>query len=432
MRTGSALTHFERATLPNGLRVLVAVDRSSPLVAVAVVYDVGFRSEPEGRTGFAHLFEHLMFQGSAHVGKIEHMQLVQGAGGVINGNTLADLTQYYEALPSGGLELVLWLEADRMGALALTEENLHNQVLVVEEEIKVNVLNRPYGGFPWIPLPGLAFDSYPNAHNGYGDFAHLENATLEDAADFYHRYYAPSNAVLVVAGDCIPEEVVNLAGRHFGCIEARATPARRSFSEPRLSKERRRIIKDAQIPQPAFAAGYRVPDPVSRIEDYVAYFVLANVLSDGDASRLRSRMVHHDRSVTDVACLLGVFGNDTFMMRDPVLFQVVVFHPGVASTDALLAVVDEELERLAADGPSEDELARASASAASSYWRALDQVLNRATALADAEVVHGRAELVSEIPGLVASVGRQAVAAAAADLVHQYRAVVELQPGGVC
>lgn len=371
MTTGSALAHFERVTLHNGLRVLVAPDRSSPLVAVALVYDVGFRSEPEGRTGFAHLFEHLMFQGSAHVGKVEHMQLVQGAGGVVNGHTLADVTAYYEALPSGGLELALWLEADRMGALALTEQNLANQVSVVEEEIKVNVLNRPYGGFPWIPLPAVAFDTYPNAHNGYGDFAELEDATIEDAADFYDRYYAPSNAVLVVAGDCAAEEVVDLAARHFGRIEARPAPERRSFAEPRLSRQRRKTIRDALIPQPAFAAGYRVPDPVSRIEDYTAYVVLANVLSDGDASRLRSRLIHRDHSVTDLACRLGVFGNDTFTMRDPVLFQVVVFHPGVASTDTLLSAIDEELERLAADGPTDDELVHASASAASGYWRAL-------------------------------------------------------------
>jgi predicted Zn-dependent peptidase len=432
MRAGSALAHFERATLRNGLRVLVATDHSSPLVAVAVVYDVGFRSEPEGRTGFAHLFEHLMFQGSAHVGKAEHMQLVQGAGGVVNGHTLADLTEYYEALPSGGLELALWLEADRMGALALTEQNLGNQVSVVEEEIKVNVLNRPYGGFPWIPLPGLAFDSYPNAHNGYGDFADLEDATVEDAADFYHHYYAPSNAVLAVAGDCAAADVVELADRYFGGIKARPAPARRSFSEPRLSRQRRKIIRDELIPQPAFAAGYRVPDPVSDIGDYAAYFVLANLLSDGDASRLRARMVHQDRTVTDIACMLGIFGSDAFTMRDPVLFQVVVFHPGVASTDTLLAVVDEELERLATDGPDEEELARASASAVSSHWSSLDPVLNRALALADAEVVHNRAELVNEMPRLVTSVGREAVAAAAVDLARQHRAIVELQPGGDC
>ena len=175
------LDHVERAVLPNGLRVVVMPGAAVPLVGVAVVYNVGFRSEPEGRTGFAHLFEHMMFQGSAHVAKMEHIRLVESAGGLMNGHTLPDLTAYYEALPSSALELALFLEADRMASLAVSEENLRNQVDVVKEEIKVNVLNRPYGGFPWIPLPALAFDSYPNAHNGYGDFSHLEQATVKRA-----------------------------------------------------------------------------------------------------------------------------------------------------------------------------------------------------------------------------------------------------------
>jgi predicted Zn-dependent peptidase len=426
VKPGSALSKFERAVLGNGLRVLVATDRSSPLVALAVVYDVGFRSEPEGRTGFAHLFEHLMFQGSAHVGKAEHIRLIEGAGGAMNGHTQADITCYYEALPAGGLELALWLEADRMAALAVNEENLANQVSVVEEEIKVNVLNRPYGGFPWIPLPGLAFDKYPNAHNGYGDFAHLEEATVEDAANFYRRYYAPSNAVLVVVGDCDPAEVVQLADRYFGPIASRPAPARKSFAEPPLETERRRAIEDALIPQPAFAAGYRAPDPIRRTADFAAYLVLAKVLADGDASRLVSRLVHDERTVTDISCMLGLFGSDAFTMRDPVLFQIVGFHPGVADTDRLLGVVDEELERLADDGPEEDELARVSASAASDHWRGLDPLLNRALSLAGVEVVHRRAELVGEVPGLIKAVGREAVAAAAADLLGQRRAVVEL------
>jgi zinc protease len=428
VKLGSGLANFKRATLANGLRVLVAADRSTTFAAVAVVYDVGFRSEPEGRTGFAHLFEHLMFQGSAHVAKVEHLQLVQSAGGVLNGHTMADITAYYEALPSGGLDLALWLEADRMGLLALNEENLANQVSVVEEEIKVNVLNQPYGGFPWISMPALAFDTYPNAHNGYGDFAHLEDATVDDAADFYHRYYSPSNAVLVVAGDCIASDVVELADRHFGRIAKRSAPARRSFAEPRLSRARHKVVRDPLIPQPAFAAGYRVPDPVADLEGYAAFVVLGSLLAEGDASRLRSRLVHHDRTVTDLGCLLGLFGSDAFTMRDPVLFQIVVFHTGVASTAALLAVVDEELERLATDGPDADELARVSASAAAGHWRGLDPVLNRALALAGAEVVHGRAELVAELPGILSAVGSEAVAAAAADLLGQHRTILELRP----
>jgi zinc protease len=425
----SFASRLERTVLGNGLRVVVAPERSSPLVGVAVVYDVGFRSEPEGRTGFAHLFEHLMFQGSENVGKVEHSRLIEAAGGVFNGHTQADLTAYYEALPAGGLELALWLEADRMARLALDEENLRNQVSVVEEEIKVNVLNRPYGGFPWIPLPGLAFDTFPNAHNGYGDFTHLEEATIEDAADFYATYYTPSNAVLVVVGDCDPDEVAVLAERHFGEIEGPPAIGQGDYREPRPAKERRQAVEDPLVPQPAFVAGYRVPDPVAELDDFTPYVVLAHVLADGDASRLVGRLVHRDRNVTDVSCMLGTFGGDTFAMRDPMLLQVIVFHPGLATTDALLGVVDEELARLADGGPSPDELERVAASIAAAHWRGLDEVLGRAVGIASVEVVH-RAELVGELPDRLAAVTPEAVTAAAADVLAQRRCVVELLPAG--
>ncbi|MGO9913005.1 MAG: M16 family metallopeptidase, partial [Acidimicrobiales bacterium] len=373
----SSLAPLERSTLDNGLRVIVAPDRSSPLVGVAVIYDVGFRSEPEGRTGFAHLFEHLMFQGSAHVGKQEHIQLLQSVGGFVNGHTRPDLTAYYEAVPAGELELALWLEADRLASLALTEENLCNQISVVKQEINVNVLNRPYGGFPWIMLPALAFKTYPNAHNGYGDFAHLEEASLEDAADFHATYYAPSNAVLVVCGDCDPDEVVTMASRHFGAIARRPPPPHGPYKEPPPTSELRKLVEDPTIPQAAFAMGFRCPDPVSQLDDYAAYAVLASLLADGAASRLRRRLVYKDASVTDVGCILGTFGDDSFFMRDPVLFQVVVFHPGVATTDELRGVIDSELAQLASEGPTADELVRVAAGLVAGHWRSIDPVLER-------------------------------------------------------
>ncbi len=175
----------ERFRLDNGLRVVLAPDRSVPVVAVSVFYDVGMRNEPEGRTGFAHLFEHLMFQGSANVPKMEHARLVQAAGGTFNGSTHQDYTNYYQALPAEALERALFLEADRMAAPAITEENLRNQIDVVKEEIRVNVLNRPYGAFPWLQLPQVAFESFANTHDGYGSFVDLESSTVDDAADFF-------------------------------------------------------------------------------------------------------------------------------------------------------------------------------------------------------------------------------------------------------
>ena len=178
----------ERFTLANGLRVVLAPDRSAPVIGVAVVYDVGIRSEPEGRTGFAHLFEHLMFQGSENLEKLAHFRYIQGSGGTFNGSTHLDYTDYFETLPANALERTLFLEADRMRGPRLTEENLRNQVDVVKEEIRVNVLNRPYGGFPWLQLPPIAFESFANTHDGYGSFVDLESSAVDDAADFFEKY----------------------------------------------------------------------------------------------------------------------------------------------------------------------------------------------------------------------------------------------------
>ena len=244
------LTHV---TLPNGLRVVLAPDRSAPVVGIAVLYDVGFRSEPEGRTGFAHLFEHLMFQGSANLEKLAHFRYVQSSGGTFNGSTHPDYTNYFEAMPSNALERGLFLEADRMLSPRINEENLANQIAVVKEEIRVNVLNRPYGGFPWLELPPVLFDTFPNAHNGYGDFVDLESATVDDAADFFNRYYPPSNAVLAVAGDIDIEQTVALIEKHFGPIKKRKAAKRPDFGEPLLTSERRASAKDAHAPIPAVA-----------------------------------------------------------------------------------------------------------------------------------------------------------------------------------
>ena len=246
---------LHRATLSNGLRVLLAPDPNTPVVGVAVHVDVGFRSEPEGRTGFAHLFEHLMFQGSESLEKLAHFRHVQGSGGVFNGSTHQDYTDYFEVLPAAALERALFLEADRLRAPKLTTENLRNQVDVVKEEIRLNVLNRPYGGFPWILLPPVLYDTFPNAHNGYGDFTELEQASLDDAAAFFDTYYAPGNAQVTVAGylGADVDRVLALVEKHFGDIPARPTPSRPSFAEPPPGAERRAVSPDAHAPLPALA-----------------------------------------------------------------------------------------------------------------------------------------------------------------------------------
>jgi zinc protease len=418
----------ERAVLGNGLRVVLAPDRSAPVVGIAVYYDVGIRSEPEGRTGFAHLFEHLMFQGSENLEKLAHFRYVQSSGGTFNGSTHLDYTNYYEVLPSNALERGLFLEADRMRSPRITEENLVNQIAVVKEEIRVNVLNRPYGGFPWLSLPPVLFGTFPNAHNGYGDFVDLESASVADAEDFFDRYYPPANAVLCVAGDFDAVETLALVERHFGDIPARPAPPRPDFAEPAPDAERRKSTVDNLAPLPAVAAGWRVPDPVADLPGYLPYVVLAEVLSDGDASRLEQRLVQQDRTVTQLACYLGLMG-DPFDARDPTALVFQAHHAPTASAEAILGSATEEFDRLATDGLSPGELDRVRARIVAQLFREVDPVLGRTLNLASLEQQHGRAELLGELPALLSGVTDAQVREAAAALRPDRRAVLELLPG---
>jgi predicted Zn-dependent peptidase len=416
----------ERFSLDNGLRVVVSPDASSPVVAVAVYYDVGMRSEPEGRTGFAHLFEHLMFQGSASLGKTEHFTYVQGSGGTLNGSTHVDYTNYYEVLPSNATELALFLEADRMRSVALTQENLENQVAVVQNEIRVNVHNRPYGGFPWLSLPPVLYDSFANSHDGYGSFVDLEAATLSDAQSFFDRYYAPGNAVLTVAGDVKTEQVQEWVERHYGDIPGRRTPKRPSFAEPPLTQERRGHVTDKLAPAPAVAMAWRTSNP-AKLDTFLPYVVLAEVLTDGDAARLQDRLLMKDRNVTSVGGYVGIMG-DPLDARDPTPLLVEIHHPEETSVDTVISTVDEELDRLANDGLTEGELARTVARMTARYVRELDPVMGRAQQLSVFEQQRSRAELVNELPELLDQVTAEAVQKAAATLRPDNRAIVELRP----
>jgi len=420
------LTHI---TLPNGLRVVLAPDRSAPVIGIAVLYDVGFRSEPEGRTGFAHLFEHLMFQGSANLEKLEHFRYVQSSGGMFNGSTHPDFTNYFEALPSNALERGLFLEADRMLSPRITEENLANQIAVVKEEIRVNVLNRPYGGFPWLELPPVLFDTFPNAHNGYGDFVDLESATVGDAADFFDRYYAPSNAVLAVAGDIDLDETAALIDKHFGVVAKRTTPKRPDFGEPPLTGERRGSATDAHAPIPALAIGYRVPDPVGDFDAHLANVLLTELLCEGDASRLQRRLVQRDHLVTDVSAYLGGFG-DPFDERDPSVLTINARYPNAGALDRIVGAVDDELSRLVEDGLAEGELDRVRTRLLSVLLRDMDAVISRTLNFAKFELVFGQAGLIEQIPQRLAAITEADVQAAAAALRPDRRAVVELIAGG--
>jgi predicted Zn-dependent peptidase len=420
------LSHY---TLDNGLRVVLAPDKSAPVVGVGVLYDVGIRSEPEGRTGFAHLFEHLMFQGSANLEKLEHFRHVQSSGGTFNGSTHFDYTNYFEALPSNALERALFLEADRMRSPRITEENLANQLDVVKNEIRVNVLNRPYGGFPWIYMPQVMFDTFANSHNGYGGFEDLESATTADAKDFFMKYYAPSNAVLAVAGDLDVDATVELIEKHFGSLRKRRAPKRPSFGEPPLTAERRDTHHDPHAPIPAVAIAYRAPDPVNEFDALLAGALLAEVLSDGDASRLQRRLVQRDHLVTDVGAYIGEFG-DPFDERDPTVFTISAHYPEAKSLDKILRAIDEELAGIVENGLEPGELDRVRTRLISVLLRDLDAVISRTLEFAKFQLVHGRAELVAELPERLAAVTEADIRAAAATLRPDNRAVLELIAGG--
>ena len=418
----------ERFTLDNGLRVVLSPDRSAPVVGVAVIYDVGIRSEPEGRTGFAHLFEHLMFQGSENLEKLAHFRHVQGAGGSFNGSTHLDYTDYFEVLPAGALERALFLEADRMRGPRLTEENLRNQIDVVKEEIRVNVLNRPYGGFPWLKLPPVMFSTFANEHDGYGSFGDLESATVEDAEQFFQRYYASGNAVLAVAGDFDVAEATVLVERHFGDVPARPAPQRPDFDEPDLPGERRDSYTDRLAPLPAVASAWRVPDPIGDFAAYLPYVVLAEVLTDGDASRLVERLVQRDRTVTSLGGYIGFMG-DEYQVRNPTALLLQSHLPPGGDPEKVLRSIDEELDRLATGGLKPGELERTQARMATHLLRETDAVLGRALPMAALEQQRGRPQLLNELPRLVGDVTEAQIVAAAATLRPERRATIELIPG---
>ncbi|MGY1824885.1 M16 family metallopeptidase [Blastococcus sp. SYSU DS0541] len=420
---------IERFTLDNGLRVVLAPDRSVPVVAVSVYYDVGMRNEPEGRTGFAHLFEHMMFQGSANVAKMEHARLVQAAGGTFNGSTHQDYTNYFQALPAEALERALFLEADRMAAPAITEENLRNQIDVVKEEIRVNVLNRPYGAFPWLQLPQVAFESFANTHDGYGSFVDLESSTVADATDFFDKYYAPGNAVLCIGGDLDVAETEELVRRWFGPIPGRHVPSLPYTGEPSPTTVRSAVVEDPLATAPALALGWRVPDPVGDFDTYLGSVLLAELLSEGDASRLERRLVHDDRIAIAQSSYVGLFG-DPFDVRDATLLTTQVHHPAAVPAERVMSAVHDEVARIATDGVDADELRRVQARIEAQLLQQADSVLGRTLAFAAAELVHGRAELAGELAARLAAVTPEAVQGAARGLDPGTVAVLELRPAG--
>lgn len=424
-QTGLGLS-VTRAVLANGLRVVIVPERGTGAVAVAVHYAIGYRNEPQGRAGFAHLFEHLMFQGSEQVEKLAHFRFVQAAGGSCNAVTSRDHTCYYQVAPAAALARMLFLEADRMRAPLFTPANLANQVAVIREEIGRNVTGRPYGGLPWLLLPPVLFRSFANTHDGYGAVAELATVTVPECEDFFARYYAPGNAVLTITGDVSAAEAGELAARYFEQVPARPVPAPCELSEPALAADVEHMRHDPLAPLPATVIGWPLAGPDG--PERIALTALAAVLADGENARLCQLLVRTGVAtrVTATASLAG----DVLENRAPDAFVVTAVHrQGQGVPDAVLAGLSGELGRLASAGPEPAMLAQATARLASTRYRRLSQLSRRAQSLGAHEIVHGRAELAWELAQLARAVPASAVASAAAELDRSCRAILFIRPG---
>ena len=340
---------FTDQKLENGLRVFIAVDRTAPLFGISVTYNVGSRNERPGRTGFAHLFEHMMFEGSENVGKGEHFILIFNNGGNMNGTTNEDRTNYFEALPKNQLDLGLFLESDRMRALAVNQSNLDNQRNAVQEERRLGVDNQPYGK-AFLDIDNLAYDNFAYKHSTIGEMADLNAASVDDVKEFFRIYYAPNNAVLTLVGDLDPAQTLEKVKKYFGSIPSQPAPPPVNMTEPSHYGERREIIYDPLARTPLVIMAYHIPP--GNTPDNEALHVLASVLSQGESSRLYLRLVKEKQFATQV------FAQADERRGPSILYVYAFLRPGVKPEDCEKAIRDE-IAAVQKDGITTEEVEKA-------------------------------------------------------------------------
>lgn len=410
--------------------MVVAPDPTAPVVTVGVYYKIGFRLEPQGRSGFAHLFEHMMFQGSENAPKMQHIKLINSSGGVLNGSTMYDVTNYYEAVPSNALERVLWLEADRMRALKVDDENLRNQRDVVKEEVRVNVMNQPYGGFPWLDMPPVAFRNWANAHNFYGDFADLDAASLADVQAFFRAYYVPNNAVLLILGDVNSSEGLALAEKHFANIPAGPLPKFADPSEPKQTEERRGDVVEKFGTLPAMAIGYVLPQ--RRTPDWFAMALLDQALHGGRAGRVYRELVLEKQLAVEADG--GI--DDIFGYNGPSQITTRIFHKPEITSEATLAAFDSIIQEIQEQGITASELDQLKVKWRSDYFATLEggrgghmPKYGLMHLLACFTLFDGQPQLVNTIlDGFLAVTREQVQQVARTYLIPQNRAIVFRKP----
>jgi zinc protease len=366
-------TPIEEFTLANGLRVVFSPDRAIPVVSVAVYYDVGSRNEREGRTGFAHLFEHMMFQGSENVPKAAHFQYIFNAGGTMNGTTSTERTNYFETLPSNYLPLAFWLESDRMRSLKVTQENLDNQRNAVQEEKRLRYDNQPYVN-AFLRMNELIFTNPANAHSTIGSMEDLDAATIDDVREFFRIYYAPNNAVLSVVGDFDGAEARGMIDKYFGSIPSQPLPPPVDVFEPEAVAIPQETFYDPLAPAPAFVLGWKVP--ARRTTDFYALSLAGTLLFEGDSSRLYQKLVKCDESVVSIE------GGVDERRGPSALYIFALPKPG-EDVEVIRRQIFDEIRHIAADGPTDDEMEKLRNSLSNDAVRGRQSTMYRAQRLAE-------------------------------------------------
>ena len=387
---------IEVKKLPNGLTVVVSEDHTAPTFGISTAYRIGFRLEPKGRTGFAHLFEHMMFEGTPVAPKGTLTRVIEGGGGVLNGSTNSDYTNYIASAPTSALDAILWLEADRMKHLDFSEKNLKNQQEVVKEEIRVNIQNRPYGLFFWTDLSGKAFDKWENAHDGYGSFEDLDAANLKDVEAFYQSYYGPNNAVMGLVGDLTPAEVFAKVEKYFGALPSRPVPPLTDVAEGLNTAERTLEQTDPLARVPAIAVGYKMPARGS--SDHVPAAVLGDLLLPGEASRLYQGLVKGKELLLQLQGGMNWPLADPWKFNGPTLMVVFALYKPTTSARGVADAIQEEIRKIARAGVPAADLARVKTKMRSDYYAGLELPIFRADSIALNQLLTGSAAFVNEIP----------------------------------
>jgi zinc protease len=410
---------FTEHKLKNGLRVILSEDHSAPTYSISVTYNVGSRDERDGRTGFAHLFEHMMFQGSENVGKGEHFIIIENNGGGMNGSTNSDRTEYHETLPANQLDLGLFLEGDRMKSLAITPANLENQRETVKEERRQRYDNQPYG-LTFDTLFETAYDNFAYKHSTIGSMEDLNAATVKDVSDFFKTYYAPNNAVLTLVGDFKTSEVLQKVEKYFGSIPSQPPPRPPDLSEPKQNGERRRTLEDPLAQVARLDIAFKIPP--GNTPDWYTLYVLGEILSTGQSSRLYQSLVRGKQVAVQVNA-------GTFERPGPSLFLVDVFVAPGKDPKEVEKLVYEELERVKNEPVSDSELQKVRMEVKRGKVEQLLGTLNRARALGENAVFYNDPNVINTGNDKLMSVTKEQIQKAARTyLIESNRTVLTTQP----